>query len=200
MSKDFADPAPRDDSDDIPEPPAAEFDRDAVYALAVPGLQKEERARIVSEARSLAASGLPREIVGNWICREVARTLGGPSGFVGHDANGNVIDPPYVAAARKYITREAGTKSQDKRNDDLDQWRRRCEQMIACGEPEDEVWANCWDAILDTHHEAMTGKPDNYIPEGFRGLPVLYGKRGKSAPKDQKRLRPRIMPPKRRTN
>jgi hypothetical protein len=180
-----------DDFDDIPRPPPPEFDRDAEFALASPGLSGEERARIISEARSLAASGLAREALGNWICREVARTVGGPIGFDAFDAQGNIIDPPYIADARRRITSAAGQKSQTKRNADLEEWRRRCEQLIAAGESKASVWHRCRAAINATHMKAA-GRPAT-IPVGFDSLPVLYGRDGKSPPANEKRLRARIL-------
>jgi hypothetical protein len=180
-----------DDFDDIPLPPPPEFDRDAEFALASPGLSREERAGIISEARSLAASGLAREALGNWICREVARTVGGPLGLDAYDAQGKIIDPSYVARAREWITSAAGRKSQSKRNADLEEWRQRCERLMAAGESKADVWHRCRAAINATHMKAM-GKPAT-IPVGFESLPVLYGRDGKSPPANEKRLRSRIL-------
>jgi hypothetical protein len=182
-----------DDFDDIPPPPPPEFDRDAEYALASPGLFKEERLRITNEARSLAVRGVGREALGNWICREVARTVGGRSGFEAIDAEGNVIDPPHVADARKHITREAGRKSQTKRNSDIEPWRQRCKQMLAPGLSESDVLHRALAAIHAYHNELP-------IPRGFEDLPVIYGRDGKSPPKDRKRLRDQIFGRARRTS
>jgi hypothetical protein len=114
-----------EDFGDIPPAPDPEFDRDAECALAIPGLSDEAREKIISQARNLAASGLAREAVGNWICREVARVVGGPNGFDAYDEQGNIIDPPYVAAARKEITSRAGRKRQIARNGSVEAWRQR---------------------------------------------------------------------------
>jgi hypothetical protein len=179
------------DFEDIPPPPLPEFDRDAEYALASPGLWKEERAGIIGEARSLLVGGLSREAVSNWICREVARTVGGRSGFVAVDADGEEIDSPQVVAARKELTSRAGRKSQTKRNADLEKWRQRCEQLIAAGDSKANVWHRCWAAINATHMKAA-GKPAT-IPAGFESLPALYGRDGKSPPANEKRLRARIL-------
>ena len=180
-----------EDFDDIPLPPDSEFDRDAECALAQEWLSDEDRARIIGRARNLAASGLAREALGNWICREVARTLGGPVGFVAEDAQGNIIDPPHVVDARKRITSAAGQKSQSKRNADLEEWRQRCERLIAAGESEAAAWHRCRAAINATYMKAA-GKAAT-IPVGFEDLPVLYGRDGKAPPKNEKRLRARIL-------
>lgn len=182
-----------DDFDDIPPPPPPEFDRDAEYALASPGLFKEERAEILNRARGLLAGGLRREALCNWICREVARTVGGRSGFVGVDAEGNIIDPPHVADARKHITREAGRKSQTKRNSDIEPWRQRCKQMLARGLSESDVLHRALAAIHAYHNKLA-------IPPGFEDLPVIYGRDGKSPPTDKKRLRDQLFDRARRTN
>jgi len=179
-----------EDFDDIPPPPPSEFDRDAECALASPGLSKEARTRIIGVARSLAASGLAREALSNWICREVARTVGGPIGFDAYDAQGNIIDPPYVADARKWITSAAGQKSQSKRNADLEEWRQRCKQMVTQGLSESDVFHRALAAIFAMRRKAA-GETVT-IPAGFEGLPMLYGLDGKSPPKDKKRLRARL--------
>ena len=145
----------------------------------------EERVRIIGEARSLAASGLAGEAVGNWICREVARTVGGLIGFYARDANGNVIDPPYVAEARMWITSAAGRTSQIKRNTNLQQWRERCKQMVAAGLSESEVFHRALAAIQAYHRKLP-------IPLGFEGLQIIYGLDGRSPPKDKKRLRSQL--------
>jgi hypothetical protein len=180
-----------EDFEDIPSPPPPEFDRDAEFALASPGLTSEERARIVGEARSLAASRIAREALGNWICREVARTVGGPSGFDAYDADGNVIDPPYIAAARKKITSRAGQKSQAKRNAVVELWSQRCKQMVAAGQSENQVFDLAWRAMNFMQLRA-SGKPVAAIPAQFEDLPLFRGRDGSSLPKDKKRLRARL--------
>jgi hypothetical protein len=108
---------------DEPDAPGPEFDRDAHFALASPGLTDDQREEIRSRARAMQEGGTSREDVGTWVCREVARVVGGPSGFEGYDENGNPIDPPHIAEAREQITREikaqAGAQRQRKRNADI---------------------------------------------------------------------------------
>jgi hypothetical protein len=176
-----------EDFDDIPLPPDPEFDRDAEFALMSPALSDEERARIIRQGRSLAASGLARGALGNWICREVARTVGGPLGFDAEDAQGNLIDPPYVAAARKEITSRAGRKRQVARNASVETWRRRCKEMVAQGHSESDVFHRALAAI-----HAMHKKPGGEAIAGFDRLPMLYGRDGQSPPKDRKRLWARL--------
>jgi hypothetical protein len=182
-----------DDFDDIPPPPPPEFDRDAECALASPGLSKEARTRIIGEARSLAASGLAREALGNWICREVARTVSGPIGFDAYDAQGNIIDPPHVAAVRQEITSRAGRKSQTKRNADFEPWRQRCTQMVAAGLSESDVLHRALAAIIAYHRKLP-------IPPGFEGLPLIHGLDRTSPPKDKRRLRSQLFGRARRSN
>jgi hypothetical protein len=100
------------DDDDNDGPPPEEFDRYAYMALVIPGLTGEVRDRIIREARNLVAQGMDREKASNWMCREVALVLGGPVGFDGYDEHGNILDPPYVAAARKWIASQAGGNRQ----------------------------------------------------------------------------------------
>jgi hypothetical protein len=178
-----------EDFDDGP-PPASEFDRDAEYALASPGLWEEERAAIVSQARSLAASGLPREALGNWICREVARTVGARSGFRGVDAEGNEIDPPHIATARRQIKSEAGKKRQSKRNAVVRKWQQRYWGLVDSGRSQEETWEKCWAAIHGLHRKA-NGEfvAATAIAPEFEGLPLVYGRDGKSPPKNKKRFR-----------
>ena len=182
-----------DDFDDIPPPPPPEFDRDAECALASPGLSKEDRAEILSRARSLLTGGLGREALCNWICREVARTVGDSNGFEAHDADGNVVELPHVAAVRKRITSAAGRKSQTKRNSDIEPWRQRCKQMLARGLSESDVLHRALAAIHAYHNKLS-------IPPGFEDLPVIYGRDGKSPPKDKKRLRDQLFDRAQRTN
>jgi hypothetical protein len=179
-----------EDFDDIPPPPDPEFDRDAEFALAVPGLSDQERERIISEARNLAASGLAREALGNWICRTVARVVGGPNGFDAYDEQGNIIDSPYVIAARKEITSRAGRKSQTARNTNFEPWRQRCREMVTQGLSESDVFHRALAAIHAMSKKAAGGAVT--IPAGFDGLPMLCGRDGKSPPKDRKRLRARL--------
>jgi hypothetical protein len=185
------------EDDDIPPPPPPEFDPDAEYALASPGLYPEERAEILREARALQAGGLTREALCNWICRKVARTAGGRSGFVGIDAEGNEIDPPHVAAAREQFESEQGKKRSEqgrkrqiKRNADLKLWRQRCRELTEAGESERAVWKRCSVAI-DMIYRKAKGLPVVSIPAEFNGLPVLYGRDG-SRPRDKRRLRKRL--------
>jgi hypothetical protein len=179
-----------EDFDDIPLPPDPEFDRDAEFALAIPGLSDEQRERIISQARNLAASGLAREVLGNWICREVARTVGGPVGFEAYDEHGNIIVDPHVAAVRKEITSWAGRKRQIARNANLEPWRQRCKELVAQGLSESDAFHRALAAIHAMRRKAAGEAVA--IPHGFHGLPTLYGRDGKSPPKDKKRLRARL--------
>lgn len=178
-----------DDFGDTPPPPPPEFDPVAIYALASPELWKDERAEIIREARNLRARGLTREELCAWICRKVAERTGPRRGFNAYDADGNIIDPPHIAAARKRIRSQAGRKRQDKRNADLKQWRQRCEQMIEAGQPEAEVQEKCWVAINAVYLRSIGQLVP--IPAGFEGLPIIYGLDGKSRP-TKKRLRARL--------
>jgi hypothetical protein len=182
-----------EDFENIPPPPQSEFDRDAEFALASPGLDEEERDAIIRQARSLAASGLAREALGNWICREVARTVGARSGFRGVDAEGNEIDPPDIRAARREMRSEAGKKRQSKRNSALRLWQQRYWEMIDAGRSQAETWEACWAAIHGLHRKANNQfvAATAVAPE-FQGLPVIYGRDGKSPPKNKKRFRARF--------
>ena len=191
----------KDDTDDTPLPPRELFDlRDAEYALASPGLWEEERAKIASEARRLLAEGQAREAVCNWVCREVAGTVGSRSGFIGVDAKGNVIDPPHVVAARRQIKSEAGKKRQSKRNAVLQQWVERYWQAVDGGWSQGEAWERCWAAIHGLHLKA-DNKPVavKAIAPEFEALPLVYGRDGKSPPKNKKRFRAHFLA-RRRTN
>jgi hypothetical protein len=179
-----------EDFDDIPGPPDPEFDPVAGFALAVPGLSDEQRERIIGEARNLAASGLTREAVCTWICREVALVVGGPNGFDAVDEQGNIIVPPHVAKIRKEITSLAGRKSQIARNASFGPWRQRCKEMVTQGLSESDVFHRALAAIHAMRRKAA-GEAVT-IPAGFDGLPMLYGRDGKSPPKDRKRLRARL--------
>jgi hypothetical protein len=179
-----------EDFDDIPRPPDPEFDPVAGFALAIPGLSDEQRERIIGEARNLAASGLTREAVCNWICREVALVVGGPNGFDAYDEQGNIIDPPYVAAARKEITSRAGRKRQIARNGSVEAWRQRCRELTTRGISKKTVFKRALFAIQVMHQRAAGEVA--IFPEGFDGLPMLYGRDGKSPPKDTKRLWARL--------
>jgi hypothetical protein len=165
--------------------PGSEFDRDGEYALASPGLSSEERTRIAGEARSLA-TGLSREALGNWICREVARTVGARSGFCGVDANGNEIDRPEVIAARRQIKSAAGSKRQSKRNAVLRQWQQRYWELVDAGQPAEDVQSDCWIANKLLHRRA-NNQTTHVLPD-FEDLPPIYGRDGRTLPRDKKRF------------
>jgi hypothetical protein len=186
-----------------PDPPEPEFDRDVQWALASPGLAKDEREDIRSRARALRESGTSREDVTNWICREVARVVGGRSGFEAYDEDGNQIDLPHVAEAREQITREikaqAGAQRQRKRNADIKKWEDRCRELIAKGKSAEFVFDVCYDAIVATTRGALGDKNpfrDCRVPlrflELFDGLPPILG-RDKKSPPGQRRLRERLL-------
>jgi hypothetical protein len=181
-----------DDDDDPPPdegPPLPEFDRDAYDALAIPGLTHDQRNRIIQEARGHNDAGMAREAVGNWICREVARTVGGPVGFYAHDAQGNVIDPPYVAKARTWIAARAGENRQTKRNDAIEQWRKRCRELRAKGRAWKEIMGKCETAVQIVARRACGENVE--IPSAFQELPPIFGRKGNSIP-DGKRLRKKL--------
>src|SRR5579859_1907564 len=100
---------------DFDDPPPPEFDRDAMYALAIPCLREGDRARIICEAREWGNKGLQRKELGDWICREVARTVGGAAGFDAFDEFGNPIAPPEIAAARREAVRETKQRAGQRR-------------------------------------------------------------------------------------
>jgi hypothetical protein len=186
-----------------PDAPEPEFDREAHWALASPGLANDEREEIRSRARVMQASGTSREDVTNWICREVARAVGGRSGFEAYDEDGNQIDLPHVAEARERIIREikaqAGAKRQDKRNADLKEWKDRCHELIAKGKNAEFVLDICCDAIVATARHALGDKsPDDDSRVGqsflkwFEGLPPIFG-RNKKSPPGKRRLREQLL-------
>jgi hypothetical protein len=177
-----------EDEDPFPDdaPPPLEFDQDGQYALASPGLTNEDREDIRQEARALAAAGLAREALGNWICRKVARTVGGRSGFDAIDGDGNAIDLPEVAAARSKIKREIGSHRQDKRNTDIATWRERCAVEVAKGGDRRDLEERCIRAALRA--------AEGYSVElAFQGLPPIYGRDGRSVP-NGRTLRKKMFP------
>jgi hypothetical protein len=120
---------PPDDWYPDADPPPPEFDRDAMDALAIPGLAEDERDRIMGEARELARRGMPREQVGNWMLRAVTQSLVAPTIWP-YDKNGNLVDPPYVTEAVALNARKRGAKRQARRNEIVGQWVARCRQLM----------------------------------------------------------------------
>jgi hypothetical protein len=176
---------------DFPEamPPTPEFDQDAYFALAIPGLSEDDRANITREARVLRERGQSREQVTNWICRKVVRTL---NAFWPIDASGRLIESPTVAEARKLIASKKGRQRQRKRNEDLKKWRDRCQELIDAGEDPKHVHAACFKAVYATTEHALGNKKVTVI-KNFEGLPPIFGN-GKSPPHPV-RLRQRLFGP-----
>jgi hypothetical protein len=177
--------------DETPPPP--EFDRDAQYAFASPGLAAEERNAILLEARDLASQGLAREAVANWICCKVALTVGGRSGFDAVDAHGNVIDPPHVVAAIGQRNRDAGSRRQHKRNAAIAEWRARCESLVGAGGDRKDIAERCCTAAFATTKRAL-GQKLCVIELAFEGLPPIFGRKTDRAP-SRRSLRKRLIGP-----
>ena len=166
---------------DEPAPPPPEFDRDVECALALRDLAADERNTILLEARNLARRGWAREAVANWICRKVARIVGGRSGFDAYDADFKVIDPPEIKAAIAQRNSRAGSKRQDKRNAAFAEWHARIESLVAAGGERKDILKRAYTAVMATTRRALGDKLRVVKPE-FEGLPPIFGPKADRVP------------------
>jgi len=161
-------------SGNIPDPPAPEFDSDAMCALAIPGLAESERDRIKHKARELAHNGMSREDVGTWICRQVVRSVGGVAGLAPSDEE--------VARARAIANSRAGSGRQVKRNKIVERWVERCREVMARhGLSKKEVLETAWreNCILVPRAQ---GRNSPFRLTYFQATPPLFGRKEGSLP------------------